>query len=694
MSGQVEIRVSNIPLSGEVGSYILNFLQFSQFTFTWRTVTFTIVAVVIVTTILAIRLIALLVIIVFSKHNNIFLRFLKDYINKLNTVFDYLLFAQFINVELGPIRGFFQNSPLYGDEMKTTRIVMVVLGSLGLVIHVSLCLLDVIFTHEKKMRKGRMFSCQNSTYTSQAYFLEVIQMVVSAVVPHYNPYIAGIVLSCVFMGGFLFQVIYIIFSPPFYLAETNALTFVDIFIGLVISFVGLLCLVIPGLPKIYWNESINPSDLLNQFTTLQMLAEDEVLPILVEKRKGKNSRDNSNMNYNNGPTLRQQQQLLTGAEHLSDLDEEDEDENDELEDDLDNDPNNIDFQQMRDSVKIARQCQAVISERYTLYELGHLIDMRMEMRKKHGSNDLMMGDDEEGFSHSSFSLTSQVANAKQSLDLAKAYIKLVWTEMCKETCDIGKAVKYVEKCIDNQKNAQELITKLLDLNPNSAQLLRIYAVMFRDIDRDDENAKILMNRASLIEEEEARDQYDDQDEDSDKHSQQQTYRGQAKQNTIKPSLSRQLINVPATSPPIQGSPPPDAQQLTNPHSSVTISQQKVTQGILSPSEESVHTQVSQTPRNFHRNLTSTQSSTQQQYQQGDQNQTLNVGSAVGPVLQGTPVHDRSGQQKIQYYSANAQRPNYKERLGSKNGSSRIYSVKNYFKQGSKYDSLGSSIFKV
>ncbi|KAA6390352.1 MAG: hypothetical protein EZS28_014119 [Streblomastix strix] len=163
------------------------------------------------------------------------------------------------------------------------------------------------------------------------------------------------------------------------------------------------------------------------------------------------------------------------------------------------------WNQMSDCVRVARQCQPKITERYSLYELQFLIDSKIRLKKK-GVEDFHPYDARDMFdvsTHTTLMYRNQMMAAMKQVDLAKMYIRQVWMEMCKENCDIGTTMKLLEKTVDNQKQAQMQLLQLLSEYPRSPNLLRTYAVMSRDIDRDDEKAHQLMAIANRIEEEDS-----------------------------------------------------------------------------------------------------------------------------------------------------------------------------------------------
>ncbi|KAK2946561.1 hypothetical protein BLNAU_18537 [Blattamonas nauphoetae] len=97
-------------------------------------------------------------------------------------------------------------------------------------------------------------------------------------------------------------------------------------------------------------------------------------------------------------------------------------------------------------------------------------------------------------------LRGQMEKAQRQCELAKNYLRQVWTILSKDHVDGERVMKLLASVWAHSDEAKKLHQALLKRDPDNTTLLRAVGVLFRDVDRDDETAQILFNRATQLEE--------------------------------------------------------------------------------------------------------------------------------------------------------------------------------------------------
>ncbi|KAK2942022.1 hypothetical protein BLNAU_23061 [Blattamonas nauphoetae] len=93
-----------------------------------------------------------------------------------------------------------------------------------------------------------------------------------------------------------------------------------------------------------------------------------------------------------------------------------------------------------------------------------------------------------------------IEKAKRQHDLAKSYLRQVWTQLSKDHVDGERIMNLLVLVSQHSDNAKKQFTALLKRDSDNATLLRAVGALFRDIDRDEETAQMLFNRANQLEE--------------------------------------------------------------------------------------------------------------------------------------------------------------------------------------------------
>ncbi|KAK2946557.1 hypothetical protein BLNAU_18533 [Blattamonas nauphoetae] len=143
--------------------------------------------------------------------------------------------------------------------------------------------------------------------------------------------------------------------------------------------------------------------------------------------------------------------------------------------------------QALESFRSARQNVPSIPERYLYF----LFVREMERGR--------MGENGEMGSVSAM-LRGQMEKAQRQCELAKNYLRQVWTILSKDHVDGERVMKLLASVWAHSDEAKKLHQALLKRDPDNTTLLRAVGVLFRDVDRDDETAQILFNRATQLEE--------------------------------------------------------------------------------------------------------------------------------------------------------------------------------------------------
>ncbi|KAK2949850.1 hypothetical protein BLNAU_15245 [Blattamonas nauphoetae] len=141
---------------------------------------------------------------------------------------------------------------------------------------------------------------------------------------------------------------------------------------------------------------------------------------------------------------------------------------------------------MGDCLRTANQCVPSLHERWVVYAL--MRDMERKTSAQGGQNSQGV----------SFKLN--VAKATKAHDMSRAYLQQAYLLLSKENMDLDRIMLFLDKAIGFEKEAHEIYQSLLRQYPNSAQVLRGFGALIRDIYRDDDTAMMMFTEANIIEE--------------------------------------------------------------------------------------------------------------------------------------------------------------------------------------------------
>ncbi|KAK2944580.1 hypothetical protein BLNAU_20487 [Blattamonas nauphoetae] len=141
---------------------------------------------------------------------------------------------------------------------------------------------------------------------------------------------------------------------------------------------------------------------------------------------------------------------------------------------------------MGDCLRTANQCVPSLHERWVVFAL--MRDMERKTSTQGGQNSQGV----------SFKLN--FAKATKAHDMSRAYLQQAYLLLSKENMDLERIMLFLDKAIGFEKESREIYQQLLRQYPNSAQVIRGYGALLRDIYRDDDQAMLMFTEANVIEE--------------------------------------------------------------------------------------------------------------------------------------------------------------------------------------------------
>ncbi|KAK2943285.1 hypothetical protein BLNAU_21809 [Blattamonas nauphoetae] len=141
---------------------------------------------------------------------------------------------------------------------------------------------------------------------------------------------------------------------------------------------------------------------------------------------------------------------------------------------------------MGDCLRTANQCVPSLHERWVVFAL--MRDMERKTSAQGGQNSQGV----------SFKLN--FAKATKAHDMSRAYLQQAYLLLSKENMDLDRIMLFLDKAIGFERDSRDVYQLLLRQYPNSAQVIRGYGALLRDIYRDDDTAMLMFTEANIIEE--------------------------------------------------------------------------------------------------------------------------------------------------------------------------------------------------
>lgn len=145
---------------------------------------------------------------------------------------------------------------------------------------------------------------------------------------------------------------------------------------------------------------------------------------------------------------------------------------------------------MGDALRSAKQCIPNVIERWVIYALLHDME-RKTARSQSTPGGVSLG----------VQFKLQFAKGTKAHEMSRAYLSQAYLMLSKENLDLEKIQLFLEKAIKYEQEAHLTFSAMLKKYPSSAQLLRAFGALLRDIYRDDETATLLFTEANAIEDE-------------------------------------------------------------------------------------------------------------------------------------------------------------------------------------------------
>ncbi|KAK2946379.1 hypothetical protein BLNAU_18740 [Blattamonas nauphoetae] len=92
------------------------------------------------------------------------------------------------------------------------------------------------------------------------------------------------------------------------------------------------------------------------------------------------------------------------------------------------------------------------------------------------------------------------AKATKAHDMSRTYLQQAYLLLSKENMDLDRIMLFLDKAIGFERDSRDVYQLLLRQYPNSAQVIRGYGALLRDIYRDDDTTMLMFTEANIIEE--------------------------------------------------------------------------------------------------------------------------------------------------------------------------------------------------
>ncbi|KAK2953394.1 hypothetical protein BLNAU_11680 [Blattamonas nauphoetae] len=141
---------------------------------------------------------------------------------------------------------------------------------------------------------------------------------------------------------------------------------------------------------------------------------------------------------------------------------------------------------MGDCLRTTNQCVPSLHERWVVFAL--MRDMERKTSAQGGQNSQGV----------SFKLI--FAKATKAHDMSRTYLQQAYLLLSKENMDLDRIMLFLDKAIGFERDSRDVYQLLLRQYPNSAQVIRGYGALLRDIYRDDDTTMLMFTEANIIEE--------------------------------------------------------------------------------------------------------------------------------------------------------------------------------------------------
>lgn len=156
-------------------------------------------------------------------------------------------------------------------------------------------------------------------------------------------------------------------------------------------------------------------------------------------------------------------------------------------------------------VRIMRQCAPTFVERWLASELTAETEMLMWQRHLALHPERARSDDEEFNALNNrvqfFGNMEGLQQAEEESEKAKGYLMQLWVGMLRENIDISRSVFLLNEVVAANQRATKLYISLLGDHPTSIRILRSYASHLVVVERHDDEAQMLLQYVSELEEE-------------------------------------------------------------------------------------------------------------------------------------------------------------------------------------------------
>ncbi|KAK2960702.1 hypothetical protein BLNAU_4357 [Blattamonas nauphoetae] len=131
---------------------------------------------------------------------------------------------------------------------------------------------------------------------------------------------------------------------------------------------------------------------------------------------------------------------------------------------------------MGDCLRTTNQCVPSLHERWVVFAL--MRDMERKTSAQGGQN----------------------SQATKAHDMSRTYLQQAYLLLSKENMDLDRIMLFLDKAIGFERDSRDVYQLLLRQYPNSAQVIRGYGALLRDIYRDDDTTMLMFTEANIIEE--------------------------------------------------------------------------------------------------------------------------------------------------------------------------------------------------